>query len=92
MLLLMSETALIICVNRRASAHKPSCAWRGSDELADLIEQALADAGLNVPVKRVYCLGECRSGPNLRIAPSGPLFHHFSREDIPALLEALQSF
>ena len=91
----MNDTPLpsiVICVNRRLHAGNPSCAASGSEEIADLLEQRLADEGMAVSVERIYCFGQCDKGPNLRIAPGGRFFHHVTVDDIPALIEALRTF
>lgn len=85
------EPSLIVCINRSFSINKPACANRGSEALADELEQQLAEEGLAVPVRRIECLGQCERGPNLRIAPGGRFFHHCSGSDLAAVIEELRS-
>ena len=84
------QASIVICINRRFSADKPSCGARGAEELVDELELALAREGLDVALEQVQCLGDCVNGPNLRIAPGGKVFSAFQPEDIPLLIEALK--
>lgn len=77
---------IIICVNYRANPNQPSCAARGSTEIAVRIEQEAARQGIPVELERIYCLGYCEQGPNLRLIPNGRFFHRFDCKDIPQLL------
>lgn len=79
---------IIVCVNHRANPNQPSCAARGSKEIALRIEQEIARQGLPVELERIDCLGHCEQGPNLRLAPNGRFFHRFDSKDIPQLLSA----
>lgn len=83
------ETKLIICINRRNGPHSPSCAARGSEALAERLEQALAGC---VEIERVHCLGECESGPNMRLAPGGPLFQGVNEKMLDKVIEAARRF
>lgn len=82
--------SIVICVNRRFSGDKPSCAERGAEQIVDELELALARAGLDVELSRVYCLGNCSNGPNLRIAPGGRMYSGFTVDDIPQLLDEME--
>ena len=64
---------LLVCVNRRLGLGAPSCAGRGSERLAERLEQRLAERGLNLELRRIHCFGECERGPNLRLTPGGHL-------------------
>lgn len=77
---------IIVCVNYRANPDQPSCAARGSEAIARCIEQEIARRELPLSVERVICLGCCRQGPNVRLAPDGRFFHHFNTGDIAQLL------
>ncbi len=68
---------------------KPACANQGSEALADRLEREIGQRRLPVTVERVYCLGQCTKGPNMRIAPTGRFFHHVSAGDIPAIIDEL---
>ena len=80
------SATVIVCVNQRNSS-SPSCADGNSIEIADHIEQLITQEQLNASVERIHCLGECNKGPNIRIAPGGSFFHHFTMGDIPKLME-----
>jgi NADH:ubiquinone oxidoreductase subunit E len=81
---------ILLCVNRRINGN--SCSERGSEQLAELINAALAESHPDVVLKKFCCFGMCNWGPNLRIAPGGDFFHQFSEEKIPELMEALTKF
>lgn len=82
-------SSIVICVNRRFSAQKPSCAARGAEEVAEELELALERHDLPFEVQRVYCLGLCERGPNLRLAPGGRFYTGFALDDIDNLIEEL---
>ena len=78
---------IVVCVNFRPFTNQPSCAQRGSRELAHWLEQEIAERGLDAKVDRSVCLGHCVEGPNIRLL--GEDFVHFStREKLIPLLEA----
>jgi (2Fe-2S) ferredoxin len=79
-------TTLAICVNRRFNTDRPSCAGRGSKELADLLEKEIAARKLNVVVERVCCFGFCTQGPNVRLYPGGAHYYEVADDDVPAIL------
>lgn len=79
---------VIVCVNVR-KGEAPSCGGRGSLELADQLEKGIAERALPVTLKRIECLGECKDGPNVRIAPGGTFFHHCTHETIAEILDEL---
>ncbi|MBF0168013.1 MAG: (2Fe-2S) ferredoxin domain-containing protein [Alphaproteobacteria bacterium] len=83
-------TGIIVCINDRFTASKPSCARGGSVAIADALEQAIAERGLALTLERLHCLGECALGPNLRLAPGGRFFHHVKLADIPAILDEIE--
>lgn len=64
-----------------------NCASNGGGRvLEDAIQQALEAAGVadKVEIFRAHCLGECHSGPCLRIA--GERFYHVQAADAPDLV------
>ena len=58
----------------------------GGRKLEDAIQQELEALGVEgeVEIFRAHCLGECHSGPCVRIA--GERFYHVQVTDIPALV------
>lgn len=83
---------IIVCVNSRANPDQPSCAARGSRELARCLETEIAKHKLGIKVERSDCLGYCSVGPNLKLAPQGRFLHGFKKQDIPAILVELKQF
>ncbi|MBF0143713.1 MAG: (2Fe-2S) ferredoxin domain-containing protein [Magnetococcales bacterium] len=85
------ETTVIACIKNRIGSG-PSCAGSGSEAIAEALEAALREKGMGVAVRRIQCLGSCKEGPNMRIAPGGPMFHHLTLADVPRLVEAISAF
>lgn len=73
------------------NAQMPSCAARGSEQLKSLIEAALADEGLEIPIQSIRCLGQCTEGPNLLVVPNGRMFNRFDEQKLPTLVSYLRS-
>lgn len=83
---------LAICINRRFGGDIPSCAERGSVDLADAIEKGIAQRRINTQVERMTCFGYCQKGPNMRLVPGGGSFlHGVTAGQIPAILDHLQT-
>lgn len=85
----LSPLGVIVCVNERLPG-KPSCGGRGSQLLADDLERVMKQRGLQSTVERVYCIGRCREGPNVRIFPGGCFFHGVGPQDVAAILDNLE--
>ena len=78
---------LMICINRRFGMGEPSCAGRGSEALADRLETDIQSRGINLTVERCVCMGHCRAGPAIRLAPSGKFYLGPSDNEIALLLD-----
>jgi NADH:ubiquinone oxidoreductase subunit E len=83
---------ILVCVNYRANPDQPSCAARGSKELARCLEEELANHEISIKVEHADCLGYCDKGPNLKLSPEGRFFHHGSKREITAILSELKKF
>jgi (2Fe-2S) ferredoxin len=79
-----------VCVNRRFSDEKPSCAQRGSVELISRIEEGCVERSIDVVIERKVCLNLCMEGPAMRIVPGGRIFRQVSDSDIPEILDELE--
>jgi NADH:ubiquinone oxidoreductase subunit E len=78
---------VLVCVNQRLAHAKPSCGGRGSEAIAQALEQA--GARLGVAVVRLKCFGRCAEGPNVRVR-GGRFFRGATLGDVEAILaEAL---
>jgi len=84
--------SILVCTNHRANPNQPSCGARGAESLKQAITDAVDSAGLNMMVKEIQCLGECESGPNVRLIPSGPLFRNVDKDDLHQLIKVASSF
>jgi NADH:ubiquinone oxidoreductase subunit E len=80
---------IIVCTNFRPFTTQPSCAQRGSEELADWLEQEISARGLAVKVERSVCLGHCPIGPNVRLLGKD-FYHESTKEKLIPLLESLE--
>jgi NADH:ubiquinone oxidoreductase subunit E len=78
-----ASRTILVCVNRRLGYANPSCAARGSEDLAAALEAAAAGSG--VTVVRLKCFGRCAEGPNVRIE-GGPFFRGASLQDVPRIM------
>lgn len=81
---------LAICTNHRLTGNAPSCGGRGADLLATQLESALQQQGIDLSLRRSHCLGLCRIGPNLRLAPQGQVLNLQGKNDLPAILSWLK--
>ncbi len=79
---------VLVCTNRRIN--KPACAMHDSAALLDQLKTELEHLSSHVRVKATVCMGFCNQGPNLRLAPGGPIFNNFDIEQLPVLLKALK--
>lgn len=83
---------LAVCINRRFNGDIPSCAERGSEDLADAIEKGIAQRRINARVERLTCFGCCPKGPNMRLVPGGgPFLHGVTADQVPAILDQLET-
>ncbi len=82
---------LSICINFRAGDILPSCAARGSKELADALQAGIAERGLALELKRLHCMGKCHIGPTMRIWPGGPFVMGATESDGPEILDRLEA-
>ena len=62
-------TKVLICVNRRFQSGEPSCATRGSLEIAEAIERGVLERNIDIAVERFICFGQCTKGPTVKLAP-----------------------
>lgn len=80
---------IIVCVNFRPFTHQPSCAQRGSKELANWLEKEIEERELDARVDRSVCLGHCPYGPNVRL-PGRDFVHEATKERLIPLLEEIE--
>ena len=75
---------LTIQVCRKGTCHK-----RGSKELCQQLQAALADRsdGPAVSVETTGCLKECKKGPNLRVLPDKKLYQRVQADQVTAILD-----
>lgn len=83
---------VIVCVNYRANPDQPSCAARGSEKIAQCLEEEISKRNLHIPLERLHCMGFCEQGPNVRLVPNGQFFHELSLQDIPDVMADIEKF
>jgi (2Fe-2S) ferredoxin len=80
-----------VCINDRDERFAPCCGRHGGPEIVTALREQISQRGLDIDVQTIKCLGLCAKGPNLRISPSGSLCHAMTVEDVPAVVDALES-
>ncbi|MBD2483743.1 (2Fe-2S) ferredoxin domain-containing protein [Planktothrix sp. FACHB-1365] len=68
---------------------KSDCRKRGGDAICTLLQQELAQRGLEdqVTIQKTGCLKKCKAGPNLVMLPDKTRYSKVEPEKIPALIE-----
>lgn len=68
---------------------KSDCRKRGGDAICTLLQQELAQRGLEdqVIIQKTGCLKKCKAGPNLVMLPDKTRYSKVEPEKIPALIE-----
>ncbi len=86
------QRIVLVCVNDRKPEEGPSCAPRGSVDIARAIKERVKAAGFKarVRVSRTLCFGLCEMGPNVAILPENLWFHAVSLADVDAILEKVR--
>ena len=89
-----SEKSLFIvrmCINKRLNSDNlPSCAGRGSRELADKLAQLLLQNSIPAKLIRGPCMNNCKIGPNLKIQ-GAELFNGVSDESLTEVVDAIKA-
>lgn len=83
---------VIICTHHRANPTQPSCAARGSLDIAERLEVEIAARGWDISLERFPCLGLCENGPNLRLAPGGPFRSGVTSIRMEEVLQEIEQF
>ncbi|MDH3982503.1 MAG: (2Fe-2S) ferredoxin domain-containing protein [Kiritimatiellaceae bacterium] len=83
---------LFICTKSRGGERK-SCGDGDNAGLKGALKDEVKMRGWKpqVRVSESSCLGVCESGPNIMIYPQGIWFAGVTREDLPEILQTLES-
>lgn len=84
--------SLLICTHHRTNPNQPSCGARGAQTIKQAFADVVTSEGLGLGIVEIQCLGECEAGPNMRLIPSGPIFHHVALEQVPGIIDAAKQF
>ena len=83
---------LLVCANYRLNPSNPSCAARGSEQIAAELQLKFKQNNIAVEIEESPCMGFCNIGPNLRLVPNGQFFHSISTKNLPEILQAAKKF
>ena len=83
---------MLVCTNYRANPNNPSCAARGSEEIAAELQLKFKKNNILIEIEKSPCMGFCNAGPNLRFVPNGEFFHEVSATKLPEILKAAEKF
>ena len=83
---------LLVCTNFRANPNQPSCAARGSKEIASQLMQQLQQKNVSIEIEEIQCMGYCNTGPNVRLIPNGGYFHEVSATKFAEIIKATKVF
>lgn len=82
---------LRLCTNKRLNKDGlPSCAGRGSRELADKIEEILLEQSIPAKLVRSPCMNNCKIGPNLKVQ-GGELYNGVTEERLDEIIDAIKA-
>lgn len=85
---------ILVCENERpADSPKGCCAGKGGAEIREAIKAEIERRGWRkiVRASSTKCLDQCALGPVLAIYPQDIWYGNVKKEDVPQLLDALQS-
>ena len=88
----MTPKKLLICTNFRANPNQPSCAARGSKQVAIALAQQLQEKNVSIEIEEIQCMGYCKLGPNVRLMPNGAYFHAVSHSKFAQIILATIAF
>lgn len=88
----MTPKKLLLCTNFRANPNHPSCAARGSKEIAVALAQQLQKKNVSIEIEEIQCMGYCNIGPNVRLIPNGAYFHAVSISKFAEIIKATKLF
>ncbi|HKI31831.1 MAG TPA: hypothetical protein VKA46_08180 [Gemmataceae bacterium] len=81
---------LVCCSYRQGNDAKGKCQKKGGPGLLPLLEEGLADRGLdNVLISSTGCLNACDRGPILAVYPEGYWYGEVDEDRLDEILDAL---
>ena len=83
---------VIVCTNLRSNPGQPSCAARGSESLAERLQQEITLRGWKIKLERFPCLGCCDTGPNVKLAPGGKMISDVTPDHLADVLAEIEAF
>ena len=83
---------ILVCTNYRANPNNPSCAARGSKDIASALTRQLQKKKISIELEEIQCLGYCNIGPNVRLVPNGEFYHEVSDKNLIKIIQAIKVF
>jgi NADH:ubiquinone oxidoreductase subunit E len=83
---------ILVCSNYRANPNQPSCAARGSKQVAAELMQELRKQNVDIELEEIQCMGYCSIGPNVRLTPNGEIFHEVSTKKFAKIIKSTKLF
>jgi NADH:ubiquinone oxidoreductase subunit E len=83
---------ILVCTNYRANPNNPSCAARGSKDIAAKLALQLLQENLPIEIEEIQCMGYCSVGPNVRLIPNGEIFNEVSTETFAKIIKSTKLF
>lgn len=81
---------LVCCSFRQGSEAKGKCQKKGSAGLLPLLEEGLAERGLNnILISSTGCLNVCDDGPIMAVFPEGYWYGNVDEDRLEVILDAL---
>jgi len=80
-----------ICTNKRLNTDNlPSCAGRGSRDIADKLEKILLEKAIPAKLIRSVCMNNCQNGPNMKVQ-GGEFYNGVTHSDLDDIVSAIKS-
>jgi NADH:ubiquinone oxidoreductase subunit E len=87
-----TPTTIRVCVNEYQEDGNACCGARGGQQMRALLEQGIAECGIEIELRALECLGLWQRGPSIMLDPGSSYFLHAQPEDMPEILDLVEKF